>query len=141
VLFDVQSANLFWLSAREGVGRVGFVDFQDMFFGPAAYDVASLAFDARVDIDAALGSELVERYVALRRGADPSFAADSFRAAFAIAAALRTMKNMGAFARFAAAGKPQYVRHLQRLSGYLVRALSDPVLSPLALWYEKRLSP
>jgi tRNA threonylcarbamoyl adenosine modification protein YjeE len=158
VLFDVQSANLFWLPGREGIARAGFIDFQDMFFGPAAYDVASLAFDARVDIDAALGSELVERYVALRRAADASFAADSFRAAFAIAAALRTMKNMGAFARFAAAalrtmknmgafarfaaaGKPQYVRHLQRLTGHLVRSLSDPVLSPLALWYERRLSP
>lgn len=141
VLFDVQSANLFWLPARRGIARVGFIDFQDMFFGPAAYDVASLAFDARVEVDATLAGALVERYVALRRAAGASFAPDSFRAAFAIAAALRTMKNMGAFARFAAVGKPQYIKHLHRLTGYLVRVLSEPVLSPLALWYEKHLSP
>jgi tRNA threonylcarbamoyl adenosine modification protein YjeE len=141
VLFDVQSANLFWLPEREGVARVGFIDFQDMFFGPAAYDVACLVFDARADIDAALSAVLVEHYVARRRAADAAFDADSFRAALAIAAALRTMKNMGAFARFAATGKPQYISHLQRASAYLARILSDPVLSALALWYERHLSP
>jgi tRNA threonylcarbamoyl adenosine modification protein YjeE len=139
VLFDVQSANLFWLPARRGIARVGFIDFQDMFFGPAAYDVASLIFDARVDVPAEIGAALLGRYVAARRAA-ATFDADSFRAAFAIAAALRTMKNMGAFARFAETGKPQYVRHLHRLSGYLSRALSEPVLSPLALWYERHLT-
>jgi tRNA threonylcarbamoyl adenosine modification protein YjeE len=141
VLFDVQSANLFWLPERAGAAQVGFIDFQDMFFGPAAYDVASLVFDARADVDAALSAALVEQYVARRRAADAAFDADSFRATLAIAAALRTMKNMGAFARFAATGKPQYISHLQRASAYLARIMSDPVLSALALWYERHLSP
>ncbi|MEJ0096770.1 MAG: tRNA (adenosine(37)-N6)-threonylcarbamoyltransferase complex ATPase subunit type 1 TsaE [Bauldia sp.] len=139
VLFDVQSPNLFWLPSRRAVARVGFIDFQDMFAGPAAYDVASLCFDARVDIPPALADELSTGYVARRRAADPSFDADSFREAFAIAAALRTIKNMGAFARLADAGKPIYLNHLQRLRGYLLRAVSHPVLSPLALWYERHL--
>ena len=140
VLFDVQSANLFWLPAHEGIARVGFIDFQDMFLGPAAYDVASLAFDARVDIDAALADDLVARYLAARRAGGSTVATDSFQVAFAIAGALRTMKNMGAFARFAEAGKPQYLKHLERLRGYLARLLAEPVLSPLALWYERHLS-
>ena len=140
VLFDVQSANLFWLPAREGIARAGFIDFQDMFVGPAAYDVASLCFDARVDIAPSLAEELFARYAEARSSGGRSFSADSFREAFAITAALRTMKNMGAFARFAALGKSQYISNLHRLSGYLARAVSHPVLSPLAVWYERHLS-
>ena len=139
VLFDVQSVNLLWLPARSGIARVGFIDFQDMFVGPSSYDVASLCFDARVDVPAPLAAGLLDRYIAARRAVDASFATDSFRDAFAIAAALRTMKNMGAFARLAETGKPQYLRHLERLSRYLSTALSRPVLSPLALWYERHL--
>jgi tRNA threonylcarbamoyl adenosine modification protein YjeE len=139
VLFDVQSANLFWLPAREGIARVGFIDFQDMFVGPAAYDIASLCFDARVTIPPALADELSDYYVALRSAGDSGFDADSFREAFAIAAAVRTMKNMGAFARLASTGKPIYLNHLQRMRTYLARAVSHPVLSPLAVWYERHL--
>jgi tRNA threonylcarbamoyl adenosine modification protein YjeE len=138
MLFDVQSANLFWLPGREGIARIGFIDFQDMFVGPAAYDVAALCLDARVDIAPVLTDELRDLYCALR-GWGPGVAADSFVEAFAISAALRTMKNMGAFARLNSAGKPHYISHLQRMRGYLARALSHPVLSPLALWYERHL--
>ena len=139
VLFDVQSPNLFWLPTRVGIARIGFIDFQDMFIGPAAYDVASLCFDARVTIPPALADELSNHYVALRSAGASDFAPDSFREAFAIAAALRTMKNMGAFARLAGTGKPIYLNHLQRMRTYLARAVSHPVLSPLAVWYERHL--
>ena len=36
------SPNLLWLPQREGVARVGLLDFQDAMVGPAAYDLASL---------------------------------------------------------------------------------------------------
>ncbi len=58
VLFDVQSPNLFWLPERQGIRRIGLIDFQDMFVGPAAYDVASLCQDARVTVPPALEAEL-----------------------------------------------------------------------------------
>jgi len=141
VLFDVQSPNLFWLSERNGIARVGFIDFQDMFIGPSAYDVASLCQDARVTIPPRLEDALIAHYIALRRAADRSFDTDSFGAAYAIAGALRTAKNMGAFARLAGIGNARYVSHLPRLRAYLARALSHPVLSPFALWYEKHLPP
>jgi aminoglycoside/choline kinase family phosphotransferase len=141
VLFDVQSPNLFWLPERSGIARVGFIDFQDMFFGPAAYDVGSLSQDARVTISPTLGEELVVQYIAHRRAGSSVFDADSFEAAFAICAALRNFKNMGAFARLASVGNPMYVKHLPRLRAYLARALPHPVLSPLAVWYERHLPP
>ena len=49
VLRDFHSPNLLWLAEREGIARVGLLDFQDAVLGPAAYDLASLLQDARVD--------------------------------------------------------------------------------------------
>jgi aminoglycoside/choline kinase family phosphotransferase len=112
-----------------------------MFLGPSAYDVASLCQDARITIPADVEWALRDRYVALRRAGDPGFDADSFMTAYAIAAAVRAVKNLGVFAGLAGAGKPHYLNHLPRMSDYLARAFAHPVLSPLAVWYEKRLNP
>jgi tRNA threonylcarbamoyl adenosine modification protein YjeE len=142
VLFDVQSPNLFWLGAREGLARIGLIDFQDMFHGPSAYDVASLCQDARVTVPAALQTALRDRYVALRRAADADFDGEAFAMAYAILGTLRIFKNLGVFARFADhAGRPHYLDHIPRLREYLGRNFTHPVLSALALWYEGNLSP
>jgi tRNA threonylcarbamoyl adenosine modification protein YjeE len=140
VLFDVQSANLFWLPNRTGLARVGLIDFQDMFCGPAAYDVAALTQDARATVSPALEAELVAHYVAARKSADaPAFNADAFAEAAAIAAAARAAKNLGVFARLAAMGDPAWLAHIPRVGAYLRRTLAADVLSPLRLWYEERL--
>jgi aminoglycoside/choline kinase family phosphotransferase len=140
MLFDMQAPNLFWLPERDGIARVGLIDFQDMFTGPASYDVASLCQDARITIPADLEAALRARYVALRLAVDPAFDVNGFGAAYAVSAALRTLKNLGAFARFAGTGNSAYVEHFPRLREYLERVLAEPVLSPLALWYERRLT-
>jgi tRNA threonylcarbamoyl adenosine modification protein YjeE len=140
VLFDVQSPNLFWLPQREGVRRVGLIDFQDMFVGPSAYDVASLCQDARVTIEAPLETVLRRRYVEQRRRSQPGFDDDSFSSAYAILAVARGWKNLGVFARQADQfGKTHYLQHFPRAWQYLRRNLAHPVLSDLALWYERHL--
>lgn len=140
VLFDVQSSNLFWLPERPGVRRIGLIDFQDMFVGPAAYDVATLCLDGRVTVSPGLEADLRDRYVALRRAETPSFDAPSFAAAYAILGAARTLKNMGVFARLADhLGKPRYLQHLPRMQEYLARTFTHAVLSDLAVWYERHL--
>jgi hypothetical protein len=140
VLRDFHSPNLLWLPERQGHRRVGLLDFQDALYGPSAYDVASLLQDARTDVPRSLENELKAYYVALRRAAGP-FDDHGFQAAYSILAGQRAMKVMGAFARLGTAGgKPFYLKHLRRVEGYLQRALTHPVLSPLSLWYEKALS-
>jgi hypothetical protein len=142
VLFDMQSPNLIWLADREGPARLGLLDFQDMFLGPAAYDVASLCQDARATIPAALESALRARYVALRRASDAAFDAGAFAEAYAVLAALRAFKNLGVFARLADGfGERGYLGHVPRMREYLVRNFADPVLSDLAVWYERHLPP
>ena len=141
VLFDMQSPNLFWLPEREGVARIGLIDFQDMFIGPAAYDVASLCQDARVMIPSSLESSLRAQYVARRKSAGRTFDSEAFSAAYAIASVVRNFKNLGAFARLAAHGRPAYLQHVPRLRAYLDRSLAHAVLSPLRLWYDRILPP
>ncbi len=137
VLFDVQSANLLWLADRVALRRLGLIDFQDMFVGPSAYDVASLCHDARVTVPEDLERELRRHYVALRQAASPHFDTAAFAESYAILTALRTMKNMGVFARLADhEGRTDYLRHLPRLQEYLSRAFKHPVLSDLAVWYD-----
>ena len=54
VLRDYHSPNLMWLPEREGLQRVGILDFQDALAGPLAYDLVSLLQDARLDVPEAL---------------------------------------------------------------------------------------
>lgn len=140
VLRDFHSPNLMWLPEREGIARVGVLDMQDAVMGPAAYDVASLVFDARVDIPDRMWRELYSRYVADRQIAEPGFDAEGFDRRFSILAAQRNTKILGIFARLALRdGKRGYLRHLPRIRTYLGHALSHPVLAALKLWYETYL--
>jgi len=134
-LLDFHSPNLFWLPQRGGLKRIGLIDFQDMHMAPIAYDVASLAQDARVTVPAELEQALVAHYVAARAG-DPEFDRDAFVETYAILAVQRATRILGVFARLAAHGKPGYLRHIPRLREYLSRTLGQPVLSELALCYE-----
>lgn len=137
-LRDYHSPNLLWLADRVGLARVGVLDFQDTILGHPAYDVASLAQDARVDVSAALEAETVAAYLAARRRRDPAFDEAGFRRAYVVLAAQRNTRILGVFARLKARdGKPHYLAHLPRLWGYLDRVLDEPVLRPLKLWYEE----
>ncbi|KAA5600453.1 tRNA (adenosine(37)-N6)-threonylcarbamoyltransferase complex ATPase subunit type 1 TsaE [Blastochloris sulfoviridis] len=136
VLRDVHSPNLIWLEDREGLARVGLIDFQDAVIGPAAYDVASLAQDARVDVAEDVELALLGHYVAQRRGVDPAFDAKRFARDYAVLGAQRATKILGIFARLAKRdGKPLYLAHMPRVARYLGRCLAHPHLAPLKAWY------
>jgi tRNA threonylcarbamoyl adenosine modification protein YjeE len=136
VLRDFHSPNLLWLPQREGIARVGLLDFQDAVLGPAAYDLASLLQDARVDTPEGLEITLLGRYARMRREADPDFDTAGFITIYATVAAQRATKILGIFARLDMRdGKPQYLRHMPRIWGYLQRSLAHPSLAPLRAWY------
>src|ERR1700690_1413586 len=136
VLRDFHSPNLLWLAAREGIARIGLLDFQDAVMGPPAYDLASLLQDARVDVPEMMEIALLSRYTRARRAADAGFNAPTFAKVYATLAAQRASKILGIFARLdRPAGKPQYLRHMPRVWAYLQRSLAHPALTPLAAWY------
>ena len=136
VLRDFHSPNLLWLPEREGIARVGLLDFQDAVLGPPAYDLASLLQDARVDAAEGLEITLLGRYARMRRETDANFDTAAFVKIYATVAAQRATKILGIFARLDMRDhKPQYLRHMPRIWGYLQRSLAHPSLAPLAAWY------
>jgi tRNA threonylcarbamoyl adenosine modification protein YjeE len=142
VLRDYHSPNLLWLPAREGNAQVGLLDFQDTVMGPAAYDVASLLMDARVDIPHELEITLLSRYAVGRSTADANFDPNEFARHYVTLGAQRATKILGIFARLAKRDqKPQYLAHLPRVWNYLMRALAHPSLTQLNAWYHAHVPP
>jgi tRNA threonylcarbamoyl adenosine modification protein YjeE len=140
VLRDYHSPNLLWLEGRNDIARIGVLDFQDALIGPAAYDVASLLQDARVDVPEALEMTLLGQYVRARMSQSAEqerpFDTANFMLLYATLAAQRATKILGIFARLDRRdGKPQYLRHMPRLWNYLQRSLAHPALAPLKDWY------
>jgi N-acetylmuramate 1-kinase len=142
VLRDYHSPNLLWLPGRDGIARVGLLDFQDAQLGPPAYDVVSLLQDARVDVPEQLELNLLARYAKARHAADPQFKLAEFVELYAILGTQRATKLLGIFARLDRRDhKPQYLRHLPRVWRYLCRALSHPSLVLLKEWYDRHVPP
>jgi N-acetylmuramate 1-kinase len=139
VLRDFHSPNLIWIPERVGAKRVGLIDTQDAVLGHPAYDLMSMAQDARVDVSADMEKLLVDHYCA-ERHKQGAFDETSFRAAYAVLGAQRATKILGIFARLNMRdGKPAYLKHMPRVSRYLARNLEHPLLQPLKNWYLEHL--
>jgi len=137
VMRDYHSPNILWRGNESGTDRIGVIDFQDAVIGPVAYDVASLAQDARVDVSAELETELVNYYIKCRKAKRPDFDAETFLQSYAIMAAQRATKILGIFIRLNERdGKPAYLKHLPRIQEYLKRSLKNPVLKDYKNWLE-----
>jgi len=142
VLRDYHSPNLLWLPEREGLARVGLLDFQDALMGPTPYDLVSLLQDARVDVPDGLEIALLGRYVKARLDADTEFPTSAFVQLYVTLGAQRATKILGIFARLDKRdGKPQYLRHIPRIWRYLRRALIHPALGDLKAWYDAHVPP
>lgn len=127
MLRDVQSPNFIWRADRQGLDRLGVIDFQDALIGPAAYDVASLGLDPRLTISPEIERATVEAYVAARKSR--TFDRAAFEEAYAIMGAQRHSKILGIFVRLDRRdGKPIYLKHLPRIRDYLRRTFAHPAL-------------
>jgi hypothetical protein len=139
-LRDYHSPNLLWLPERDGLARIGLLDFQDCVLGHPAYDVVSLGQDARVAVTDELELKLLGHYARLRRSASPDFDVAGFTKAYAILGAQRATKVLGIFARLDRRdGKPQYLAHIPRVENYLRKSLRHPALAEIKAWYEINL--
>ena len=119
---------------------MGLIDFQDCVLGHPAYDVASLAQDARVTVPDDLELKLIAHYAKTRMALDAGFDMAGFAKAYAILGAQRATKIMGIFARLDQRdGKPQYLEHLPRVEAYLKKGLRHPALKEIKAWYEASL--
>lgn len=139
-LRDFHSPNLIWLKTRQGVARVGLIDFQDAVMSHPAYDLASLLQDARVTVSPALELKLLALYAQERRARDPGFDTQELIRAYALLGAQRATKLFGLFVRLDRRdGKPAYLAHLPRIAEYLRRNLAHPALHELRDWFATHL--
>ncbi|WP_208435520.1 tRNA (adenosine(37)-N6)-threonylcarbamoyltransferase complex ATPase subunit type 1 TsaE [Bartonella phoceensis] len=138
VMRDYHSPNIFWRVHKEGIARIGLIDFQDGLQGPTAYDLVSLAQDARVFISPTLEAKILDAYCNARHKAPRSFDENEFRKLYAFAGAQRASRILGIFVRLHQRdGKSSYLKYLPHVQDYLARNLSQPMLAPLQRFYQK----
>lgn len=124
---DYHSENLLWLPEREGIARVGLLDFQDAMLGHRAYDLVSLLQDDRRDVPPEIERAMIARYCTAT-GQDR----DRFEAAYHTLGAQRNLRILGVFARLCLRdGKAHYVSLIPRVWGLLLRDLAHPALCDL----------
>ncbi|QPM91496.1 aminoglycoside phosphotransferase family protein [Pseudooceanicola algae] len=127
ILRDYHAENLLWLPERDGVARVGQLDFQDAMLGHRAYDLVSLLQDARRDVPADLEEAMIAHFTT-RAGLEP----EAFRAAYDLLSVQRNLRILGVFARLSMAyGRAHYVDLIPRVWGYLLRSLDRPGMDRL----------
>ncbi len=140
VLRDFHSPNLLWRPGRDGLERVGVIDFQDAQIGHAAYDLVSLSLDARLDVPRTLHEALLDAYCVKVAAQEPGFDETAFRRAAAIIGAQRNTKLLGLFARLSMRdSKHDYLRHIPRIRRYMGWSLAHPDLAELQAWYDTAL--
>ncbi len=125
-LRDYHAENLIWRPERDGLARVGLLDFQDAFVAPLGYDLASLMRDARRDVPDDICTAMVAHFMAATgAGAD-------FPAQLACLGAQRNLRILGVFARLATEmGKTRYIPMIPRVWAQVQKDLAHPALADL----------
>ncbi|UJM43965.1 phosphotransferase [Bartonella henselae] len=138
VMRNYHSPNILWRTQKEGFARIGLIDFQDGLIGRTAYDLVSLAKDARVFISPTREAKILDAYCNARHQASRPFKESEFRKLYAFAGTQRASKILGIFARlYGRDGKSSYLQYLLHVQDYLARNLSHPMLAPLQSFYQK----
>jgi N-acetylmuramate 1-kinase len=135
---DYFAGNLLWLPQRNGIRRIGVLDFQDAANGHPAYDLAALLQDARRDIPPVVAEHCMAQYLAARPELDPT----QFRAAYAACAVQRHLRLVGQWVRLALRDRrPSYLAHGPRTWRLLEHAVREPVAAPLAAALDRWIPP
>ena len=133
---DYHAENLIWLPDREGVARVGMLDFQDALRAHPAWDLLSLLQDARRDVPPDLEAAMLDRYLSARRDLDRQ----SFLADYRALAALNAARILFIFARQVAGfERPRYTAYMPRTWRHLERNLDAPGLEGLKAWFDREV--
>jgi N-acetylmuramate 1-kinase len=129
---DYHAENLLWLPNRQGLQRVGLLDFQDAVRGWRAWDFSMLLHDARRDVSPAAHDAAIRTYL------DATGAGEAeFQRELAVLGALNVMRILGIFSRLMARdGKMRYRAFMPRMWGHLKRTLQNPALEDARAFVE-----
>ena len=134
VLRDYHAENVMLVGGREGIARLGLLDFQDALAGHPAYDLASVLEDARRDVAPQLERAMLDRYKAA------AGQGEGFERAYWALAAQRNTRILGVFVRlWKRDGKPHYRAFQPRMWGLLERDLAQPGLEKLKAYFDEKV--
>ena len=119
-LRDCHVENLVWMPNRTGSARVGILDFQDAFNCDPCYDLVSLLWDVRRDLDDDMRERLINSFAFEKR-------IDRTRLSPAINALKlqRNLRILGIFDRLISQGKTKYTTFVPRTLTYVHQALES----------------
>ena len=122
---DYHAENLMYLPQETGIKKCGILDFQGAMIGPAPYDLANLLEDARTDVPEEIKQEALK---------DKDKA---FLSWYRVLATQFHCRVIGQFIKQAAIdNNPHYLPHIPRLQNYIKQGLEDPILKPLAEFFD-----
>ena len=136
-LRDYHAENLIWLPERQGLARVGLLDFQDAVRAHPAWDLSMLLHDARRDVSPELEAAVLERYLAARPELDrrPSWPTIGSSARSTSSASSASSPGWSF-----ADGKPRYRAFMPRLWRYLDRCLQPGRRRAWRAWLARHMA-
>lgn len=134
---DYHAENLLWLPARQGLKRVGLLDFQDAVRGWRAWDFSMLLHDARRDVSPAAHDAAIRAYLAASGASEAEFQRE-----LAVLGAINIMRILGIFSRLMARdGKMRYREFMPRMWAHLANVLKHPSLADARAFVEDVAAP
>jgi aminoglycoside/choline kinase family phosphotransferase len=111
---------LVWIPNRTGPAQVGILDFQDAFNCDPCYDLVSLLWDVRRDLDEDLREYLINSF-AFKKGIDRTQISPAINAL----KLQRNLRILGIFDRLVSQGKTKYATFVPRTLRYVHQALES----------------
>lgn len=129
---DFHAENLLWLPQRDGLKRIGLLDFQDAVRGWRGWDFSMLLHDARRDVSPDAHAAAVRTYLDATGGSEAEFERE-----LAVLGAINVMRILGLFSRLTGRdGKMRYLEFMPRMWGHLGRTLKHPALADARAFVE-----
>lgn len=133
ILRDYHVENMMYLKEKQGIKKLGLLDFQDALIGSPIYDLVSILEDARIDIDRDFALNCVQ-YYAKKKKINLQYTLLNYH----ILGAQRNLRILGVFARKYLRDKNNtYLQYIPRVLKYLEYDLSHPILEPIKNWLLK----
>jgi len=130
---DLHCGNLFWLPEKQGVRKLGVIDFQSAKSGSGVYDIISLLYDCRLPLPQDLRDSLLNKYLS-STGWDIRNAKNICD----IFIAQRNIKILGNFTHiYQQKGNAIYLRFLPNVWKFIEESLNNPILEDLKDWFIK----
>lgn len=132
-LRDYHAENMLYLHDREGLARIGLLDFQDAVIGFRAWDFSMLLHDARRDVSKDAHEAAIKAYVNVMRVDEADL-----RHEIDLEGAINILRIIGIFSRLIERDKKEkYRAFMPRMVGHLENVLKNPELQALKNWIDK----